>query len=343
MNNLPKIYEDFLYNLEFAFRKSDKTLRAYRINLKDFNDHLFNGSLKTSLEDIKQLRDEDILIRFLRVKESEGMSGASLNSRVSTIRSFYKWLMHRGDLTLDVSRNLPSFKRDTKVCTPLNFEECKQLLDNVRNKMLLNTNYETTKMNLILSILVGAGLRIEELHYLDISNFDRENKCLHLTKTKFGKERSVSIPEQILDDLDIYLEYRLPLNNRISLELSDCLFISKRRNRLSVNMMRISIYKEYEELGFEDKDIHSLRKSYITNLIDAGCPVHEVSKQVGHTNINTTLNTYYKPEVKDTSKYNKLFNSKNENNDTENNKKENKKIIKIDKNVIQLKFGSNVI
>ncbi|MGL4801982.1 MAG: tyrosine-type recombinase/integrase [Cetobacterium sp.] len=333
---LPEIFENFLYNLEHAFGKNPKTLKSYRINLTDFNNYMFNGNTETNLDDIKKLHAEDILINFLRIKQSEGMSGASINSRISTIRSFYKWLCARGELTLDISKNIPMFKKETKVCDPLTFEECKQLLDNVRNKMILNTNYETTKMNLMLSILIGAGLRIEELHFLNISNIDKENNCINLTKTKFGKQRSVSIPVELIEDLDIFLDYRLKLNEKLSEDLQDCLFISRNSNRLSVEMIRISVYKEFNELGFEDKDVHSLRKSYVTNMIDAGCPIHVVSSQVGHSNVNTTLSIYNKPTLKDTSEYNKLFSRKEEV------KKEEKKVSKVN-NVIQLNFGSNVI
>lgn len=335
MNNLPEIFEQFLYNLEHAFKADKKTIKSYRINLVDFNNYMFNGSLETNIEDIKKLYAEDILINFLRVKESKGMSGASLNSRISTIRRFYSYLVARGEITLDISRNIPMFKKETKTCDPLTFNECKLLLDNVRNKMILKTDIVTTRINLILSIFLAAGLRIEELHFLNIDSFDIENKCLNLEKTKFGKKRDVSIPNQLFEDLSLYLEYRSKLNEKLSDELRNALFISKKYNRLSVEQIRKLVYKEFDELGFNDKDIHSLRKSYVTNMIESGCPVHVVSSQVGHSNINTTLNIYNKPKLKDTEEYNVLFSKKDD--------KKNNKIIKKQENVIQIQFNSNVI
>lgn len=325
----------FLFVMEEGFNKDSKTIKAYGNCLNEMKKYIFNDN-DFNIEQLKLLNAEDYLINWLnKVKNENNLTDGSLNQRISCLRSFYKWLIGRNDLQINVAASIPLYKNDNiNTCDPLSFDECKLLLDSVRNEMILNTNITTTRINLILGIFLGCGLRIDEVHELNIYNFDYENKCLHLEKTKFNKHRTVSVPTQLFEDLSLYLEYRLKLNDKLDLSLHECLFISKKYNRLSVEQIRKLVYKELDKLNLRKVDVHSLRKSYVTNMIDSGADIHVISNQVGHSNINTTLNIYNKPKVKDTEEFNKLFT---------NNKKDKKVVNDKKSNVIQIQFGSNVI
>lgn len=335
-NNL---IDDFLQVMN-GYGKDEKTIKSYKICMMEMKRYVFQDQ-DFSIEDLRVKLADDYRINWLEIKRKEGLKCSSLNQRISCLRTFYKWLIGRQEISLNIADSIPLYENKTNEAKePLTLLECKKLLDYVRNEMILDTNIYSTRNNLIVSIFLAAGLRIDEVKNLNISNFDYDNKCINLTKTKFSKKRSVSIPNQIFEDLDLYLEFRNRLNNKLNQDLQDCLFISKKYNRLSDVQIRKIIYKLYEELDIKDKDVHSLRKSYVTNLIASGAEVHEVSAQVGHTRTSTTLNIYNRPQLKDLSEFNILFKQENHKKEV---KKESKKIINKDDNVIQIQFGTSII
>ena len=338
MNKLPEVFELYLYNFEHAFSKDAKTVKSYRDVLNNFNKYIFNSSIETSIEDIKTLEADDILLKFLKVYQVEGNKGkgvknSTLNKNIAAIRSFYDWASDRY-LIKNVAKRIPLFKNDSKSKDILQLDDCQKLINNVKRKMLEDPNLTTTRVHLIISLLLGTGVRIEELSYIRISLINKSERYIHLEKTKFGKERTISIPQQLVSEIESYLEFRLLENEKLQEDVQDFLFTSRKYNRLSPEQIRVLVYKEYEELGFKNIDVHSLRKSFTTNMIDAGCPVHEVSKMLGHKNINTTLNIYNKPDLKDTSEFNILFNNEVKETKHKITKEENSNVIQISFNAI---------
>lgn len=314
--NENKLINDFLIVMKEGFDKDIKTIKAYNICLNEMKKYMFEDSDFT-IEDLKKLYAEDYMIKWLQPMKDSNMSVSSLNQRISCLRSFYKWLIGRGELMVNIPKSIPLLVDNTiKTCDPLNLDQCKQLLNHVEYKMNENENINTVRSNLIVSIFLGLGLRIDEVHNLNVSDFNYEKKCLHLKVAKFNKERLISVPDKIFNLLDLYLSYKNNINpNKI--KDNECLLLSRVYKRLSKDQIRILVYKEFNELGFEGKDIHSLRKSYVTNMIDSGCELHEVARQVGHKNINTTLNIYNRPTLKDTTEFN-ILNDNNVRNSNDN-------------------------
>ena len=332
------IYEEFLYNFEKAYGRSDKTIESYQITLNEFNQYLFNDKPDITIEDIKNLYADDILINYLKVKESEGLKPSSLNARVAAIRSFYKWLLSRGLISLDISKSIPTFKNPkTEDKETLDLEECWKLLDYVNFKAYVKPNLKTKRMQLIVNLFLGCGLRIEELSLLENDCFDLENGKLNLTKTKFKKRRSVSVPDSVLDIYKEYMSFRIEINNKLDDSLKSYLFISQKLNVLSTDQIRRDIYKIVKECDLKKITVHSLRHSYAQILLNTGdVELHSLSFEMGHSSIATTMRYIKQNEHKKLSDYNPIFNKKEV--------IDNKPKIKKDKNsnVIQLSFGNAI-
>lgn len=309
MKNICLISE-FLHVMK-EYDKSQETIDKYEICLKEMKEYMFVES-DFSIENIKSKYAEHYITKWLEVKRKEGLKNSSLNQRISALRTFYKWLQGRQLIVIDVSKSIPMYdvSKTSEDIEPLTLEECENLLTYNKEQFELNPNIKTCRNLLIIEIFLGAGLRIDEVSNLKINDFDLENSCLKLTKTKFNKKRATSIPSEIFNVLEIYMNYRNKLNSKVSEDLKEYLFLSQKLTQLSTDQIRRSVYKMYKDLGIENKNIHSLRKSYTTIMINSGADAYEISKQIGHSKIDTTLNIYNKNELKNTSIYNPLFENK---------------------------------
>lgn len=327
-----KLKDRFLYVMKEGFSKDEKTLRSYKNCLNEMEIYMFNGEDMT-IELLNTLYAEDFLIKWLKVKEKEGLKASSLNQRISCVRSLYRWLIGRGEIKgHDVSKSIPTFKNTTHETKEiLTVEECWKFLDIAAEEVAKNENYNTLRDLLICQLFLGCGLRISEVEGLNISCFDLDNRKLNLTETKFDKFRTVSIPDEVIYTFTKYLAYRLDKYENLNDDMKDVLFISRKFNRLSKEQIHLDLKRILDLCKF-DKHItaHSLRHSYGTLMLQSGNTLEDIAKEMGHSNINTLINYYYHKDNKNIAKSNPVFSRRN--------KKERPETQR-DDNVIQIRFA----
>ncbi len=287
------IYEQFEYSMRNIYEMSDKTLEVYMINLKEFNKYMFEDKVAT-LDDIKSLTSDDIMMKWLKVKEKEGLSAASLNQRIAALSRFYTYYIGLQKLTINVPKTLKNFKSKVKVEKDiLTLEESQRLLDKARSIASENCNYRNVRNELIISLFLGCGLRIEELSELRVCNFDLDRRELNLSLTKFGKPRTVSIPKPVINSFNEYMKLRNEKYSDLDKELKDVIFISRKRNKLSTDQIRRVVYQLIKEAGVTKVTPHALRHGFGTMMLATGkLTLEELSLEMGHGNINTTLRWY---------------------------------------------------
>ncbi|MGL5712128.1 MAG: tyrosine-type recombinase/integrase [Paraclostridium sp.] len=340
-----KLFEEFLYNLEHARGKSPNTIAAYKLHLAEFNKYMFNDK-EVILEDIKQLHAEDILAKWLRVKEKEGLKAPSLNQRLATIKSLYKYLEGRREIQYNVTVSISQFKDKEKTeKVILSLDECKILLEVAANRVNERKLFETLADLLATQLFLGSGIRIEECSLLNIDsiNVSKRELILKAEQTK-GKSKGgvISLPEEVINTLSIYLPLRLEKNINIEDEdAKNALFISQKNNRLSTDQIRRRLYKIVEVAGLKHITPHALRHSYAMNMLEGGADISTISKNLRHSNIQTTHAFYIHQKKEDTSKYNPLFNptTKEVEEIREEVKYSKPQVVKDDTNVIQLRFA----
>ena len=167
---------------------------------------------------------------------------------------------------------LPSLKKDTKLPVILNQQELKELF---AAPTLL-------KQRIVLALIYSAGLRGQEVINLKISDIDFERKTIHIRQSKYKKDRVVPLAESMVIGLKKYLKAENP---------HIWLFNGKEPDgRYSVrglswvmreNLKKTSITKEV--------NLHSLRHSYATHLLEQGINIVTLKELLGHTDITTTM------------------------------------------------------
>lgn len=200
-------------------------------------------------------------------RDPRSPSRSSFKHMVYGLRYYYRLLgMNKNAIAL------PSLKKDTKLPTILNHQELKELFS---APVLL-------KQRVVLTLIYSAGLRGQEVINLKISDVDFERKTIHIRQSKYKKDRIVPLADSMAVGLKKYINAENP---------HIWLFNGKEADgRYSVrglswvmreNLRKTSITKEV--------NLHSLRHSYATHLLEQGVNIVTLKELLGHPEITTTM------------------------------------------------------
>jgi len=141
--------------------------------------------------------------------------------------------------------------------------------DNLKHRSLLCTCY-------------GCGLRVSELVALRVKDIDGERRVLRVEQGKGGKDRDVALSEATLDQLRRYWSQYRP---------GDWLFPNDNTlEPLSVSTPQKIYVQCKREAGIEKRGgIHALRHAYATHQLEAGMPVHQLQRALGHRSLESTM------------------------------------------------------
>ncbi len=206
-----------------------------------------------------------------------GLSATSRARKISTIRSFYKYLTLKAKV-LDVNpiQDLDSPKIMKALPKYLTEEEAVRLLVNVDGP-------NKQRDYCILTIFLNCGLRISELVGLDLSSYQGD----HLRVLgKGNKERLVYLNEACINALEDYLEVR----NTIAGVDTKALFLSSRRQRISTSTVHSLVKKHLGAAGLDTSrySAHKLRHTAATLMLHNGVDVRTLQELLGHEHLNTT-------------------------------------------------------
>lgn len=168
--------------------------------------------------------------------------------------------------------SLPSLKKENKLPIILNRSELKQLF---KAPTLL-------KHRIVLTLIYSAGLRGQEVINLKISDIDFERKTIHIRQSKYKKDRIVPLSDYMSKGLQTYLSVENP---------HIWLFNGKEPDgRYSVKGLSWVMRETLKKTKItKDVNLHSLRHSYATHLLEDGLNIVTVKELLGHAEITTTM------------------------------------------------------
>jgi len=270
-------FSSFLDYLKFEKKYSQKTIIAYKNDLKSFQ--LFNHN-KFEQKDIKRVNYSQIRTWVVKLV-ADKISNGTINRKISSLNSYYKFLLKTGDIKINPLNEHKALK--TKSTIQLPFSETE--ITNVLNPSNFDKSFEGYRDFLILELLYTTGMRRQELIDLKIQNIDYSNKRIKVLG-KRNKERYIPLISSTLESIDTYLKYRDELKN---LKGNDTLFLTSKGKRIYDNLV-YRITKKYFS-GFSSKSKkspHILRHSFATHLLNNGADLNSVKDLLGHTSLAAT-------------------------------------------------------
>ncbi len=273
--------ERFIRYMEAERRYSPLTVRNYRRDIASLL--AFLGCAPEEF-DPAAVTGDDVRGWIVSLSEKQGLSAASINRAVSSIRSLFRYCRRigamRGDPLVKVSRlktptRLPVYVTGEKMERVAGESAAERTEDPMRSRDLL-----------IVLLLYATGIRLAELVGIKLADFSDDYRRL-LVRGKGDKERVVPVLEpvrrRIIDYLEQIKAQKICTGPQISL------FLSHRGNPIS----RIEVYRVVRrvlaEAGVEGKrSPHVLRHTFATHLMDNGCDMREIQELLGHASLRAT-------------------------------------------------------
>jgi len=278
MTNFSSSPEDilkvFLDYLSVEKGLSPNTILSYS---RDINKlFLFLRKEKISWSEVK----EEDLIKFVHKQSKVGLAPRSLARMISSLKSFYKFLVLDDIVKKNPAINLSSPKIWFKLPHFLTVEEVESLL-----KQPDETKTRGIRDRAMLELLYATGLRVSELISLKQKNLNIEDGFL-ICRGKGGKERIVPIGESARQAIQRYLDQARPM---MSKEPTDSLFLTSRGGAFTRQgfWKLLKTYATKSGLALKISP-HVLRHSFATHLLERGADLRSVQLMLGHTQITTT-------------------------------------------------------
>jgi site-specific recombinase XerD len=216
---------------------------------------------------VDSLTSERLRSYFLFCATTLKLSENIIHSRINAIKFYFEQVLHHDKLFFE---EIPRPKK-------------KSLLPKVISKndiVKLFAQVENLKHLVMLKLCYGMGLRVSEIVNLKINNIDSSRMMVHIEAAKGKKDRCVTLPSSILDDLrDYYRKYRP----------KTYLFEGQYGGQYSIRSVQ-AVFKTAMRKAKINKSvgIHGLRHSYATHLMECGTDMVFIQKLLGHRNIKTT-------------------------------------------------------
>lgn len=226
--------------------------------------------------------DVNTVRSFLAFLNEQNYSKATSARKLATLRSFYKYLVRRGQITTSPVAAIRTPKQEKRLPRFLTGEQIEVLLSAPDVNTMLGARDRA-----ILETLYSSGLRVSELVALDLSDVDFLGEVLHV-KGKGKKERLAPVGSSALQALQRYLTFRDADPRKGSFDPRS-LFINKHGQRLSTRSVRRKLDKYLIQAGLDPRiSPHTLRHSFATHMLNNGADLRVVQELLGHQSLSTT-------------------------------------------------------
>lgn len=268
--------QKFLKYLEIEKNASQHTISSYRIDLQQFVD--FN---QLDITQITPTKIRSWLVQFQR----KGYAKFTRARKLSSLRTFFKYLIREGYTKTNPVLGISSPKKDGKLPRFLDKEQVVRLLETAEGNNLLGLRDRA-----ILETLYSGGIRVSELVGLGIDDVDFISEALKV-KGKGKKERIVPIGRPAVAAIERYLKERKAKD-------TDAVFTNRFGKRLTSRTVQRIVVKYIRKASIPGHiSPHSLRHTFATHMLDAGADLRSVQELLGHESISTTqIYTHITPE-----------------------------------------------
>jgi integrase/recombinase XerD len=275
-----KLFKNYL-SLEKGL--SGNTVESYLLDLEKLFKFI---DLKYSINIVSDIK-EDMIYKFILninsslSKKEDHFSSKSVSRYISSIKTFFKFLLRENVIELSPAENVESPKTVRTIPDVLSVEE----IDLIFSKPDIE-NKNGLRDRTILETMYASGLRVSELVNLELNNLYLDDGYIRVMG-KGSKERIVPIGKSAVHYIKEYLKKSRPELKMGQNE--NFVFLNNRGKKLS----RMSIWgfvKKYSKLAGIKKDIHphTIRHSFATHLLEGGADIRAIQEMLGHSDISTT-------------------------------------------------------
>lgn len=264
----------FLEYISVEKRYSPHTLASYSKDLLDFSAFLLKSEAHQNFENV----DKKIIRNFMVELSAKGISKRSINRKLSSLRSFYLFLLKVGSVVVSPLENIQSLKFYAEKQIPFSEEEMN--MEKLKGFQPKNGSF---LKELIVETLYQTGIRRAELVNLLLEDVDLSKREIKVIG-KGNKARIIPIAQNLAADFEKYMKERKPLK-----ESEMYFFINAKGKKLNDKFV-YSTVNSYLSLvtSKKKKSPHILRHSFATHVLEHGAEISKVKMIMGHSSLAST-------------------------------------------------------
>lgn len=249
-------------------KKSLGTIHEYSMNLTKVFNEIGKDENAVTYEDIENYK-----------LSIASLSSSTINTRISALKSYYKFLMQRRYVEVNPVEYVECPKVKNKEKIPLTGEQVRAMIAKTSN----------VRMEAFIMALATTGMRIAELASVTIDDYNNRMGNTIIITGKGDKERRVTFPDEAIACIDKYIWTERGIH--AAKTGTNLLFVSNQGTALAAGNMGEQLKKIAKEAGIPQWDKvcnHLMRTTCATLALRNGVELPTIQKMLGHSNINTT-------------------------------------------------------
>ncbi|TND07758.1 MAG: site-specific recombinase XerD [Bacteroidetes bacterium] len=282
------LVERFIDFLSYEKRFSPHTLVSYKNDLIQCREYL-----EVEYEHVDFLSADHAIIRsWVAQMLEKGTSDRSINRKISSLRTFYRFLMRENLLKVNpmlkvqgpkTPKRLPEFVEESQMHTLLE--------DHIRHEREDEgaDPFKIMQAQLIIELLYGTGMRRAELINLEQGNFDRGKSTVKVLG-KRNKERIIPVVPRLNELITKYIKEKEARGIPASPDGTDYLLQQPKNGKKLAENFVYTLVKKYlaQVTTIAKKSPHVLRHSFATHLLNHGADLNAIKELLGHANLSAT-------------------------------------------------------
>ncbi len=270
------LIDSFLKYLRFERNYSEKTIISYGIDLREFERYLKEVDAELDFTKVHADNVRNWIVHLM----DNGCVAASVNRKLSSLRSFYRFLLRKKVISVNPLLKISGLKKKKTLPSFLKMEEMDRILDETS----FGEGFEGCRDRMILEMFYATGMRLSELIGLNDADVDFSARLIKVTG-KRNKQRLIPFGDELSDDLLKYIKVR----NEALPEREKALFVLSNGDR----MYPAAVYKLVRRnlskvVTLKKKSPHVLRHTFATAMLNDNAELRAVKELLGHESLATT-------------------------------------------------------
>ena len=276
--SIPVEIQSFLDYLKFERRYSAHTIRSYQDDLRQFGEYL-----KKDYDEILIVKTDHVIVRswLAQLKEND-ISAKSINRKISSLKSFFKYHLKAGTITQSPMGKIISPKISKRLPVFIKEEDTSKLIS---ASLIATEDWKSLNTHLLVTLFYGTGMRLSELVNLKENQVDFSRRQLKVLG-KGNKERIIPVTAELLKVVKEYIQQK----KKEFEHSADTLLVTEKGKKMYSKYAYLLVNAVLNDnvKTLDKKSPHVLRHTFATHLMNNGANLNAVKELLGHSSLAAT-------------------------------------------------------
>ena len=266
----------FLDYLQYERNYSEETIKSYREDLCQFEKFAREEIGDSALSEVKAELVREWIVSLM----DKGYTSTSINRKLSSLRSFYKFLLRKGEVCVNPLQKITGPKNKKPLPAFLRESDMDRLLDEVD----FGEGFKGCRDHMIIEMFYATGVRLSELIGLDNKDVDFSSSLIKVTG-KRNKQRLIPFGEELKIAMMEYVDVR---NEAVPIR-TNAFFVRENGERLSRSIVENLVKRNLSKVvTLKKRSPHVLRHTFATTMLNHDAELGAIKELLGHESLATT-------------------------------------------------------